>query len=498
MMPAGPIPKHILSKSTFLKGCQCKKALFLYRNQPGLRVEISNQQQTLFTQGTNVGDLARQLFPGGVDASPENPYQYQKSVAYTNELIGKGIEIIYEAAFQFDGVMAAIDILVKENGKWKAYEVKSSTEVKDINILDASLQYYVITNSGIALDDIYIVHINNEYYRQGPLEINKLFSFYSVINEVLENQMFVNAKIEELKLILNVKEVPSIEIGPHCSDPYDCDFTTHCWSHIPEVSVFNLVRLNTNKKFELYKEGIIEFHQLPKDYKLSEGQRMQVKHYLSKEIYIDIKSIQEFLSGITYPICFMDFETFQPAVPMFDNSKPYQQIPFQFSLHHKLDRHQAIQHNEFLAQANTEDPRIPFIETLLLSTAGTGTVLAYNKSFEITRLKEIARDFPKYTQDIDELILRVDDLMIPFSKRMLYHSGMNGSYSIKTVLPALIPELSYSELEIGDGGSASAAFLNLYHTTNKEEVDKTRSHLKEYCKLDTLAIVRLFKYLEAI
>ncbi len=497
-MAEQPIPKHVLSKSTFLRGCQCTKSLFLYKNQPELRGEISDQQQAIFSQGTNVGELGHQLFPGGVDASLKSPYLYQKSVVYTKKLIDQRQEIIYEAAFQYDSVLAVIDILVKEKGKWKAYEVKSSTEVKDVNILDASLQYYVITQSGITLDDISIVHIDNRYIRQGPLEVNKLFTIQSVKAEVLEKQNFVKEKIDELKSVVSSKEIPATDIGPHCYDPYDCDFIEHCWSHIPEVSVFNLVRLNSNKKFELYQEGIVEFHQIPENYKLSDGQQMQVKHYLSKEIYTDKKSIQEFLSGITYPIYFMDFETFQPAVPLFDNSKPYQQIPFQYSLHLKSNRSQDLIHKDFLADANNKDPRIPFIESLIYSTAGTGTVMTYNKAFEVTRLKEISRDFPKYTQEINALIDRVDDLMTPFAQRMIYHPLFNGSYSIKSVLPALIPELSYDDLEISDGGTASASFLNLYSNTNKEEVEQTRTSLKAYCKLDTFAMVRLLEYMENI
>ena len=191
--------KHILSKSTFMRGCQCQKSLYLYKYNPELKDEISASQQAIFDTGHNIGVLAQGLFPNGVNAEPLTPFEYQKSVLETAEYIKQSKQIIYEAAFQTkDGVLSAIDILVKENGNWKAFEVKSSTSVSDTYKLDAALQYYVISNSGIELEDISIVHINNEYERIGELEINQLFKIESVIEEVKGLQGFVKNKISEL------------------------------------------------------------------------------------------------------------------------------------------------------------------------------------------------------------------------------------------------------------------------------------------------------------
>jgi hypothetical protein len=293
------------------------------------------------------------------------------------------------------------------------------------------------------------------------------------------------------------KVKPVKDIGAQCSNPYNCDFMTHCWSHIPDVSIFDLVRLNTNKKFELYADGILEFSQLHEGHELTEGQQMQVESFLNKKGFIDISSIRSFLSTIKYPVYFMDFETFQSAIPLFDNSKPYQQIPFQFSVHHKYTRQEEPIHNEFLAEA-IGDPRENFIVALLKATEGPGTILTYNQAFEIARIKELSTDFPKYKADLDERITRVMDLMTPFSKRWYYTPVMNGSYSIKAVLPALVSELSYNDLEIGDGGTASAAFLNLFSNNDSMQVETIRNNLKEYCKLDTLAMVKLLDKLEEI
>jgi hypothetical protein len=493
------IQRHLLSKSTFIRGCQCQKSLYLYKHFYDLRDEISEEQQAIFTRGISIGELAQQLFPNGINVQPETPFEYQKSVLQTQSAIAKGENVIYEAAFQFERVLVAVDILVKEKGKWKAYEVKSSTSISDTYILDTALQYYVITSSGIELEDISVVYINNTYVRQGELDIKQLFTIESVLNEVKEKQDFVKEKIEELKSVILLKDVPKIDIGTYCSDPYDCDYSGYCWKHIPEISVFNISRLTADKKFKLYYDGIIEFKDIPKNHLLNESQWQQVESYLTNKDFIDKKAIKGFLKSITFPLYFMDFETFMPAVPMFDNAKPYQQITFQYSLHYHKSEDSELKHFEFLAEAKG-DPRPAFIERLIADTKGKGDILVYNQAFEITRLKEIARDFPKYAGSIENIISRVIDLMIPFQNKYYYKPEMLGSYSIKKVLPALVPEMSYDEMEINNGGIASASFEQMYYDPSEENIKATRENLLEYCGLDTMAMVKilekLYKYYE--
>ena len=499
--------KHVLSKSTFIRGCQCEKSLYLNKYYPKLRQEISEQLQAIFDRGHKVGELAQQLFPEGVNANPEGQFVSQQTVNKTRELISSDCEIIYEAAFQFDGVLAAIDILVKGNGKWKAYEVKSSTSVSDTYKLDAAVQYYVIANSGIKLEDISIVHLNNEYERMCELDINKLFKIESVLEDVKVLQEFVKNKISELKEVIFDKEMPSNDIGPQCSTPYDCDFISHCWKHIPDNSVFNIARLNTSRKFELYNEGIIEFKDIPKDEPLNDKQWMQIDSALNNTEHIDKYGLKEFMETIKYPLYFMDFETFMPAIPLFDHSRPYQQICFQYSLHYQTElttkmvansRHETgasrqsieLEHYEFLGEAGI-DPRIKFIETLLRDTSKKGDIFVYNQAFEITRLKEIARDFPIFKSDIEERISRIKDLMTPFQNKLIYKPQMHGSYSIKAVLPALVPELSYKNLEIHEGGTAMSSYEELIYEKDVEKILQVRKNLLEYCKMDTFAMVKI-------
>ncbi len=486
--------RHILSKSTFMKGCQCVKSLYLNKHQPKLKEKISVSQQALFDRGTSVGELARQLFPGGIDASPEFYYDYARSIEYTRQLIQDGQPIIYEAAFQFDGVLVAIDILAKENGVWKGYEVKSTTGVKETHLLDAALQYYVITQLGIDLNDMAIVHLNNQYLRMGTLNVRGLFVMVSIKEEVKENQEFIAAKISELKEVLRLTEVPVVDIGPHCYDPYPCDFVGHCWQHIPQPSVFNLSNLRWKQQLELYNQGIIRFEDITDDVELNDHQRLQVNCHLNKTNNVDQHGIQEFLSGLSYPLYFLDFETFNPAIPIFDNSRPYQQIPFQYSIHYKKHPEGELRHTDFLALPNA-DPRPAFIKQLLSKTHMPGDILTYNQNFEKTRLKELARDFPEYGYALEERIARIKDLMPPIQQRLYYTPEMNGAYSIKDVLPALVPELKYDDLPINNGSDASLYFEQMIYDPTADLVT-IRRNLLAYCKLDTLAMVKILEKLE--
>ncbi|MCH7611560.1 MAG: DUF2779 domain-containing protein, partial [Chloroflexi bacterium] len=231
--------KHLLSKSTFLRGLQCHKSLYLNRHRRDLRDEISPELEAVFAMGREVGELARGLFPGGVPSKPPKSFQFQRAVEVTRELIEAGKDIIYEAAFQHERVLALVDILVRDGDKWRAYEVKSSASLKEVHIPDAGIQYYIMQGQGIELADLSIVHLNTSYVRQGELDLEQLFSIVSVHSEVLELQPELPDLVADLKGILAGGMVPEIPIGPHCSVPYDCDFIGYCWSEVPEYSVFN-------------------------------------------------------------------------------------------------------------------------------------------------------------------------------------------------------------------------------------------------------------------
>ena len=240
-----------LSKSSFIKGVQCEKMLYLDKHRPELREDSSVSKKAIFEQGTTVGLLAQDLFKGGYDASPEDYSRISKSLINTQKAIENGETIIYEATFEYNGLLSAIDILVKDNNQWKAYEVKSSTSVSETYIIDAAVQYYTIVNSGLKLSDISIVLINSEYVRKGEINLNEFFNIISVKNEVLNQQRTLPDKIDFLKKIIHKNEIPIKNIGIHCNEPYDCDFKVHCWKHIPGYSIFDISRLKLKKKFKL-------------------------------------------------------------------------------------------------------------------------------------------------------------------------------------------------------------------------------------------------------
>jgi hypothetical protein len=480
-----------------MMGRQCSKRLWLYKKNPELATELSTSQRMIFEKGTDIGKLARQLFPGGKDASPIDHFHYPEAIEQTNDWLQTEERVIYEAAFQYDRVMVALDILIKIKGKYYAYEVKSSTEIKDYQLRDAALQYYVMSNAGLTLADIFIIHINNEYIRNGQLELNKLFNIVSVKKDVLALQKEIPQQINEYKKLLQLTKEPKKDIGTHCGDPFDCEFMDHCWSHIPDVSVFDLTRLRGDKKFELYYKGIIEFHHLPDGFSLTAAQALQVKAHSENYTHIDRKMIKEWLKQLKYPLYFMDFETFMPATPLYDNTNPYQQIPFQFSVHVQSKPGTELEHCAYLGKSEY-DPRPEFMKQLIAATKGKGCILVYNKAFEATRLKELQDDFPKYSGEIDKILNRLVDLMEPFQKKWYYTAFLNGSYRIKSVLPALVPEMSYDGMEIGEGGTAMAAFEGLLKISDEAEKKKIRDALLDYCKLDTLAMVKILEKLNTV
>jgi hypothetical protein len=490
------MPNHLLSKSTFIRGLQCEKNLFLYKYHPELADEISAAQQAIFDRGTIVGLLAQQLFPGGVNCAPPNHFQYDQCIEKTKKAIADGATTLYEAGFQFDEVLVICDLLVKNRNKWNIYEVKSSTSVSEVYINDASVQYYVVSNSLENVNDIAVVYLNNQYVRKGEIDISELFLTESLKNLALERAGFVKEKITRFKDLIRKKQEPKIDIGTHCDDPYPCPFKGHCWQHVPEYSVFNISYLKSDRKFELYRQGILKLTDIPDDYPLGASQRLQVDCEKSKRSFIDKGAIKEFLSLIKYPVAYMDFETMMPAVPMFDYSRPYQQIPFQYSVHYQKRKDSEIIHKEYLAEADpSKDPRKEFIEKLLSDLNGANTIIVYNPAFEITRLNEIARDFPQYEKEIQVVVGKIIDLMKPFQNKSYYTPEMKGSYSIKAVLPALIPEMKYDNLEISDGGAASRIFESLYYENDLAKIADTRKALLEYCGMDSMALLLLLKIL---
>jgi len=478
-----------LSKSQFTRGLQCHKSLWLFKNRPELRAEPDAGLQARFDAGTGVGLLAQQLFPGGV--ALEYSSGISRNISATQELIASGAQTIYEATLRHDNVLAMVDILHRGPDGWELYEVKSSTEIKDIFISDTAIQYYVAAGSGISISRVFLVHLNNQYIRMGELDTHCLFTIDDVTGLTLGRQADIPQQLASMRQTLEGGE-PGIDIGPYCTAPYECDFRSYCWKHIPECSIFDIANLRTNRKFALYYGGTLHMGDIPPDFSLSDNMRIQVEAELTGRAFINTRAIRDFVAAVIEPVGFLDFETFMEPVPSFDHQRPYQQIPFQFSLH--ILAKGALSHHEFLGEPG-RDPRPAFIEKLLVDTSPCRTLLVYNQAFEVARLQEIAAGFPELAEDIAARIARIADLMTPFRNKEYYVKAMCGSHSIKYVLPALVPDLSYDNLAIADGDMAMLAYARLAKEPNAAERKKIRQDLLEYCALDTLGMVRIWEKL---
>ena len=486
-----------LSKSQYIRGLQCYKSLWLYKNKPELRDTPDAQSESAFNTGYQVGDLAKELFPNGVEIEFDSS-NFNGMIQKTKKLIANGTEVIYEAAFKEDGIFAMADILVKNGVAWDIYEVKASTNTKEYHINDTSIQWYALSKT-INLNRAYVVHINNKYIRDGELSIQELFTIDDITDIVLEKQSEIEPQLLEMEEMLK-NDMPEIDIGKHCNDPYGCDFSSYCWQHIPKKnSVFD-ISYAMGKQWKLYYQGILSIDDVPDNFHLGKNASLQIQHHKSQEIKIDKPKIKEFLDTIEYPINFFDFETFQNAIPRFDNQKAYAQMPFQYSLH-ILHEDGRLEHKEFLGDENS-DPRRPLSEQMLQDITPTGSIIAFNQSFEITQIKNLALVCPDISDELLALNKRFIDLAHPFQYKHYYHPKFNGKYSIKVVLPTLFPnddELDYKKLgSVQNGGDAMDTFANLHLLKDKSKLDDIKKDLLAYCRLDTLAMVRIWEKLYEI
>lgn len=479
-----------LSKSRFVKGLQCHKALWLQTHRPELKDDVGEERQAVFDAGHDVGRLAQQMFTDGIEVPFDN-VPLAEQVAMTRRLIDAGKDVIFEAAFSYDNVFIKADIMTKGASGWHLGEVKASTDAKEHYINDIAVQYHVITGCGVPVEKASLVLINTGYVRTGDIEPEKLFTWVDVTEEVLQRQEQIKEEIFRQRAMLKA-DIPQIDIGPYCSNPYDCDYMGHCWAHVPEDSVFRFADKGKPDCFKLYHEGTVKMKDTPPEI-LGWRQKMQLECLLNKSTVLDKAAIKAFLDDLRYPLAFLDFETtcFTP-IPLFDNTRPYQQVPFQFSLHIQDSATADLRHVEFLAP-QTGDPQEPFLEALLNAIPENACIVSWNAPFEGRIMKELAATFPDKMRALQKLIDNRIDLMAPYRSKQIYHWQFDGSYSIKAVLPALLPEFSYDELEIGDGATAANAWLNMGTIDDDPEFERVKKNLLEYCRMDTLAMVMILE-----
>ncbi len=492
--------QYYLTKSKYLSGLQCHKRLWNKVRHPKRATDTPISQQRRMNQGTEVGILAHDDFPGGVLIDAMDPLV---SVEQTEKAIKRGASCIFEATFIFNGVLVKCDIFQKDADSWRIVEVKSSTVnrtvreskiIKEEHLHDLAIQKYVLTGYGLSISKTQLMLINSRecFYP----DLSNLFIIQDATDQVDELMDDVESNVEAFKTVLDRDDEPQVLIGEHCEKPYRCPFKEYCWEDVPEKSTVTIPGLRWNEKNALIEKGIFRLEDVPVDYSLTPKQWTYVNSVLHNKPAIDNTAIQQELASLECLIHFLDFETDNPPIPRFDGLRPRQQFPFQYSCH-VLHADGALTHHEYL-HTDMSDPREPLLESLLNHVSDRGSVVVYRKATEEGVLKDLAIAFPKHAARLQSIIDRLWDQLVIFQKHYT-HPDFGGSSSLKRVLPVLVPSLCYDDLDVvQDGLEAQAVWDTMIRTTDETEKSKLIRHLKEYCELDTLATVEIHKVLCAL
>lgn len=486
-----------LSKSRYTKGIQCPKMLWMDAHMRD-KFDESVMNQAVLDTGSMVGDVAMGYYGDFVEV-PYDRLTYSEMIALTKELLDTATPIICEATFSFDGNLCMVDILRVEPDGVHIVEVKSSTHINDVYYHDMAYQAWVLTHCGLNVKSVSLMHLNNQYVRQGELDLQQLFTVEDCAEVVFSMLGDVDEMIPCLKDYVSRDDEPEIDIGAQCKNPYECGYRGWCWRHVPKPSVFDLNRMPIKKALGLYEDGIKSIGDVVEaGIRLNNRQHVQAEaESMDLDEIVDKAAVSGFLDNLSFPLYFLDFETFQPAIPLFDGTKPYQQIPTQYSLHILHEPGGELEHREFLAEAES-DPRRSVAEHLVSDIPQGVCTLAYNMGFEKGRISELAATFPDLADRLIAINEGMYDLIIPFRNGDYYARAMGGSNSIKAVLPALFTddaELDYHALDgVHNGSEAMDAFARLAEMPPVEAA-RTREQLLHYCELDTLAMVRIWEKL---
>ena len=484
----------MVTKSAYTRSLDCPRYAWLYHHR---REEVADaidpQRAWRMEQGDVVERYARQLFPEGALI----PGFRTRAARETERLVGQGATCLFQATVMVEGLHAMADVLKKRatNGSFDLYEVKGSTEVKERHLHDVCFQKIAFERAGYAIDRVNIVHIDRTYVGNGTIDPSRFFITRDVTDDAMKIATDVEDGIRKAERILGLADVPTLEEFPCTCSPKDCPCRTHCFPGLPDGSVYFVSRLSLAKARALYTDGHRTVRDIPDDARLTERQRLQVRAAKQNAPIIDRPAIQAMLGALTYPLYFLDYETFSAIIPPFSGFGPNEKMPFQYSLHVLRTPAAEPEHVEYLAPAYCDT--IPgVIAALRTHIRDGGTVVVWNKKFEMGCNGNMGRLSPKDAPFLTALNGRIFDLMEVFDKQHYVDARFNGSCSIKEVLPVLVPSLSYKNLTIQEGNSASLAWYRMFApSVTSEERATTERNLREYCKLDTFAMVEIFRYL---
>ena len=481
-----------LSKSRYISGLQCPKMLWWGVYEPDApELAADEGLQAIFTRGQRVGELARAQVPGGVLIDLPH-YDFEGKVAATAKALADGAPAIFEASFLEDGVFVAVDILERRGDGFVVSEVKSTLDAKEQHLPDVAIQVHVVGRAGLPVKRAEVMHLNRECCCP---DLSNLFVREDVTTLIGPALQEVPKEIVALTAAIS-GPLPDVPAGPHCNEPYVCPFLERCWPELPAHHISTLYRLRAKKATTLEAEGIRTLLDLPDDFTASETALRQIRSVKANDVVVE-SGLGKDLAKLKPPVAYLDFETISPAVPVWSGCHPYEQVPVQFSCH--VLSPGGLEHHEWLAEG-PDDPREEFAREVIAACAGTKTIVAYNAPFEKRCIKSLADALPHLSSDLTALSKRIKDLL-PIVRDHVYHPDFGGSFSIKSVLPALVLELGYGDLEIQGGSAASTALEVLLFDADALDPDARqtlRKNLLSYCERDTLAMVKLHERLREL
>ena len=483
----------IFSKSRYLEGLKCPKLLWKRCNAKDEFPPVDPSTQAIFDQGNRVTELAHSLFPGGIEI--KGVTDYDAILARTQELLAKRVPL-FEPAFRVQSLFARPDILApNKDGSWDVFEVKSSGSVKDVYLPDVAFQTVCFEMSGLRIRKISLVLVDSGYVRHGEVDAKALFKITDVTKLIRPLCKEVEANLQRMLQVSDQRTCPDVKIGPQCRNPYGCPLEELCWKHIPEDSPFIYNHILATKAFGFINEGYLKGADVPAERLTSEKHQIIRACHVGQKVHADIKALGGFLKKLEFPLYFMDFETVNPAIPLYENTSPFEQVPFQFSLHILEAWAKKPVHHAFLAEGKS-DPRPEFMKRLKTLIGPSGNIVAFNMKFESGCLKNAAEVYPEYSDWVKELEPRFIDLLVPFRRFDYYDPKQLGSCSIKYLYPALVGG-SYDGMAISDGEEASREYARVTFSDGVPEKERRGIYdgLLEYCKLDTQAMIDVLNVL---
>lgn len=478
-----------LSKSRLIEWRQCPKRLWLKVHRKDLQ-KTSAETERAFRVGYEIGEVARRVHPGGTLVDTDD---LREALRQTKELLAFTPNTpLFEATFERDGMLVRTDLLLPDGDGYRLVEVKAATSVKDYYLADVAIQRWVV-GQAIKLTGVDVAHVDSRFIYPGGGDYRGLLRQVSVETETERLSQEVPTWISSARVTLGNDE-PGIETGTQCNDPFECPFLAYCDSGKPvaDYPLDALPRLSALKREQLEAQGVHDLRQVPDGFPLTDAQERvrRISRQGQPELLPEAAQV---LSAHTWPRYYLDFETVSMPVPIWAGTRPYQKIPVQWSCHVE-DRDGKLNHCAYLADGNN-DPRYEFAKSLIDAVGFDGPIYVYNQGFELGRIEELANDFPEMAESLMAIAGRVVDLL-PLTRDSYYHPAMMGSWSIKAVLPTIDLDPGYEAMEIGDGGAAESAWLEIFHpSTPADKCTALRKALFAYCELDTIAMVRLAHHL---